>query len=95
MHFNGKRVYKSAFYIKLTFMIRSQPFFSRHEGKSVRVLIFDTRMENGVALWLRYNFLLLFCRPICRHRVSLSCFTKLNLTVTKNQRTTVVFGEDY
>ena len=76
MLFNGKRVYKNVFflYIKLTFMIRSQPFVSRNEGKSVGVFIFV--MENGAGLWLLYNFMLLFCHPICRHRVFSIVFYK-------------------
>ena len=79
MLFNGKRVYKNAFFLyQVNF----------HDTESA---LFHIRMENGVALWLLYNFLLSFCLPICRHRV----FSRLNLAVTKNQRTMIVFGEDY
>ena len=38
--------------------------------------LFHIRMENGVALWLLYNFLLSFCLPICRHRVFSMVFYK-------------------
>ena len=49
---------------------------SHEMREKVSVFIFDTRMENGVALWLLYNFLLLLCRPICRHRVYSMVFYK-------------------
>ena len=35
MLFNGKRVYKNAFYIKVTFMIGGQPFCLMKSGKKV------------------------------------------------------------
>ena len=40
MLFNGKRVYKNAFYIKVTFMIRSQPFLSHEMREKVSVFLF-------------------------------------------------------
>ena len=77
MLFNGKRVYKNAFLYQVNFHdTESALFVSRIVGKSVCVFIFETGMENGVAFWLVCNFLLLFCRPICRHRVFSIVFYK-------------------
>ena len=81
-------------------MIRSEPFLSHEMREKVSVFIFDTRMENGVVLSSGYS--IIFCCysavVISFFQVFTSCFTRLNLTikaVTKNQRTTIVFGEDF
>ena len=73
--------------IKLILMIQSQ------------LSLFVSRDEEMKCLWFYFDrewkgVLLLFCRPVCRHRLFPSYFTKLNLAVTKNQRRTIVSCED-
>ena len=94
MLFNGKRVYKNAFLYQANF----------HDTKSA---LLSHKMREKVSVFLSLLWRMVqvsgYCIILCCCSVtrsvgiafSPSCFTKLNLAVTKNQRTTILFGEDY
>ena len=89
--YKGKGVYlRMLFHIKLIFLIRSQPFCPTIWGKKVPVFF----IKKGIALRL----IIFCCYSVARSvgiAFSSSCFARLDLAVTKNQRRTIVFGEDY
>ena len=77
-------------------MMRSRPFLSHEMREKVPVFLFlilEWRMA------LPSGYCIIFCCHSLSRSVGIafspSCFKRLNLAVTKNQRTTIVFGEDY